>query len=176
MKGFQLLAILAIATLAVVFIVKFDQSSQPPQVTTIQKEPLNSQNTNAQANAVEAIPEETHYLFDIEDNGPEEIKKLLERARTISQQAGDIDKSVNIAMVIHGPDVDLFDKKNYQQHREIVDLAAHLEAEGVIDFKVCQTVANFRGIENTAFPSFMELVPFGPDELDRLEQQGFEKL
>ena len=88
----------------------------------------------------------THYLFDIANHEPEQIKTLLERAEALSDHAKSNNDQSKIAFVIHGPDVDLFDKKNYKTNKEIVDMAARLDAFDVIDFKVCQTAADSRGI------------------------------
>lgn len=116
---------------------------------------------------------DTYYLFDVVDNGPEKLQKLLQRAEVLSKQASETEHKLTIAMVIHGPDMDIFDKKNYLKQKKLVDTAARLEADGVIDFKVCQTIARSRGIKESSFPAFMEMVPFAPAEIDRLEAEGY---
>ncbi len=114
-----------------------------------------------------------HYLFDLVDHTPEQIKHLLERAEILSKAGNATDEKSRIAMVIHGPDVEIFNKKNYSKNKDIIDLAARLDASDIIDFKVCQVTADSRGIKESSFPSFMEMVPFAPDEIDRLENEGF---
>lgn len=149
-----------------------------PSDTIVGQPPIDVQNRpiESETESTQLAGEERHYLFNIQSHSPEEIKMLLERAEYLSSQAESDDENIKIAMVMHGPDMDIFDKKNYQKHMEIVDLAARLEASGVIDFKVCKTVATIRGIPDGSFPSFIEMVPFAPDELDKLEQQGFIEL
>ena len=119
---------------------------------------------------------ETYYLFDVADNGAEKIKSLLLRAETLSNQAKSINEKSRVAMVIHGPDIEIFDNQNYNKNKEIVDLAARLDAFDVIDFKVCKTAADSRGISESSFPPFMEMVPFSPDEITRLESEGYVEL
>ncbi|MFK8067793.1 MAG: DsrE family protein [Gammaproteobacteria bacterium] len=119
---------------------------------------------------------ETHYLFNIADNGPEQIKTLLERAESLSTEAKYNNMNSRIAMVIHGPDIKIFENKNYQTNKEIVDLAARLDAQNVIDFKVCKVSANSRGIKDSSLPAFMEIVPFSVTEIKRLEKQGYIQL
>ncbi len=120
--------------------------------------------------------EGTYYLFDLVDHEPEEIKQLLERAEALSKASKAGNKKTRIAMVIHGPDIEIFDKKNYGDHKELVDLAARLDATDIIDFKVCQVTADSRGINEKSFPSFMEMVPFAPDEIEKLEDEGYVEL
>ncbi len=119
---------------------------------------------------------ETYYLFDVADNGPEKVKTLLERAEALSKETESNHAESRIAMVIHGPDINIFDKKNYEKNKEIVDLAARLDASDVIDFKVCKTAADSRGISESSFPAFMEMVPFSADEIERLEDEGYVEL
>ena len=118
----------------------------------------------------------THYLFDLVEHEPDQIKQLLKRAESISETAKITNKESRIAMVIHGPDIEFFDKNNYNENKELIDLAARLDASNIIDFKVCQVTADSRGIKESSFPSFMEIVPFAPDEIDRLENEGYVEL
>jgi intracellular sulfur oxidation DsrE/DsrF family protein len=43
----------------------------------------------------------------------------------------------------------------------------------VVDVRICQTMIGMRGIEQTDIPSFIEQVPYGPGEVERLKQQGY---
>jgi len=117
--------------------------------------------------------DETHYLFDLVDHEPWQIQQLLERAELISKRQ---EVTSRIVFVIHGPDIEKFDKNNYGQNKTIIDLAAKLDATNVIDFKVCQVTADSRGINESSFPPFIELVPFAPDEIDRLNKKGYVEL
>ncbi len=133
-------------------------------------------NTNQPLVNQEKMIQGTHYLFDLIDHEPEQLKRLLERAESLSKTATDGNEKSRIAMVIHGPDVEIFEKKNYNKNKELIDLAAKLDASDIIDFKVCQVTADSRGINESSFPSFMEMVPFAPDEIDRLEDEGYVEL
>ncbi len=113
------------------------------------------------------------YLFDVSRHGPEQIEALLRRAEAMSQEAQEKDESVEIAMVLHGPDIEIFASSNYEKYGSIVDLAARLDESRVIDFKVCQVTAENRGLSETDFPAFIEVVPLGPAEISRLGEQGY---
>lgn len=117
-----------------------------------------------------------HYLLDVSDNNPNQIKELLDRAEKLSTSSEPNEKASKVVMVIHGANVELFDKKNYFQNKSLIDQAARLDAFDVIDFKICQTAAASRGIKKTSFPSFLEVVSFAGYEIDRLEAKGYVEL
>lgn len=154
-----------------------DQQSPHQAVSTEIEEPLSiEQSSDYQQNDVNHKVRDTHYLFDLVDHEPEQIKQLLKRAESLSKTDNPTNQQSRIAMVIHGPDIEFFDKKNYEDNKELIDLAARLDASDIIDFKVCQVTADARGIKASSFPSFMEIVPFAPDEIDRLENEGYVEL
>jgi len=162
----RLLTLILLFVLTGLFLFK---KNQPTSETSI---PASSQHLKASQQEVEG----TYYLFDLVNHEPKQIKQLLKRAESLSQVSHVENKKTRIAMVIHGPDIEIFDKKNYGHHKELVDLAARLDASDIIDFKVCQVTADSRGINEKSFPSFMEMVPFAPDEIERLEEEGYVEL
>ena len=102
---------------------------------------------------------------------------VLERAQdTYDNLPASLQGGLNIAMVIHGPDVDYFAIDKYDQYKELVDLAAKLDAFGFVDMKMCTASARSRGFANDKFPPFIELVPYGPQEISRLQQDGYTQL
>ncbi|MCC7412238.1 MAG: DsrE family protein [Gammaproteobacteria bacterium] len=121
------------------------------------------------------IDAHTRYLFDVHDHGPEEFTALLRRAGELAA-AGGTGGGARVAVVLHGPDIELFARRNYQRYEAIVDLAAALEQREVIDFKACQTAARSHGLEDTDLPEFIDMVPYGPDELERLRRAGYVEL
>ncbi|MBI1732489.1 MAG: DsrE family protein [Gammaproteobacteria bacterium] len=115
----------------------------------------------------------TRYLFVLDQHDDKDLLALLQRAdeiaRTSLQHFGDLD----IALVIHGPSVQLFTQSAYLEHRELIDLAARLDAFGVIDLKICETSLREAGIADADIPSFIERVPYAPDEMIRLTRNGY---
>ena len=82
-------------------------------------------------------------------------------------------EDARVILVLHGPEVDFFSIKNYDKYKDIVDQAARLDAFDVVDVRICQTMIGMRGIEQTDIPSFIEQVPYGPGEVERLKQEGY---
>jgi intracellular sulfur oxidation DsrE/DsrF family protein len=119
----------------------------------------------------------THYFFDVYGHSAAEIKALLNRAKeTHDSLPADLQDDVRIAMVLHGPDVAFFATDNYEQYKDLVDLAAKLDAFGFVDLKACAASIRSHGLQAEGFPPFIELVPYGPAEVSRLRSAGYVQL
>jgi len=119
----------------------------------------------------------TQYLFDVYGHSPEEVSALLMRAKDVYDNlSADLRNGLQIAMVVHGPDVEYFATENYAQHCPLVDLAASLDALGFVDLKVCVASIRAAGLDSSTFPPFIELVPYGPTEITRLKSAGYVEL
>lgn len=108
------------------------------------------------------------YLARIMLDSPEEVEKALLRAEELYKNGKVSDADNPLAFVLHGPEVEIFFKDNYEQYKSIVDLAARLSAFKVVDVKVCSNRLNRFGETKEALPAFVETVPFGPQEVERL--------
>lgn len=113
------------------------------------------------------------YLFRVTLHTPAELEKLLTRAEQLAATQRPADRRTGIALVLHGPEVEIFARRNYPMYRHIVDLAARLDSEGVVEVKMCQSEMRARGIGEQEVPGFVEFVPYGPDEEERLRRRGY---
>lgn len=113
------------------------------------------------------------YLFDISNHNIEELEALLRRAQDVTQLDSSNYGDLEIVMILHGPDIDWFTQQNYERNLELVDLAAKLDAFDIIDMKVCETAMSARGVKREDIPSFIETVPYAPDEMQRLLDEGY---
>ena len=120
---------------------------------------------------VEALPEKA--VLDISVHTIEGLKVLFDRAEQLAMMPRSKGEDASLVLVLHGPEVDFFSIKNYDKYKDIVDQAARLDAFDVVDVRICQTMIGVRGIEPMDIPSFIEQVPYGPGEVERLKQQGY---
>lgn len=120
-----------------------------------------------------ALNDGRNYAYDIVLHTPEQIHEVLQHAEQISAAPRPGNEKASIAMVLHGPEIDIFSIENYPKYRDIVDLAAKLDAYNVIEVKMCQTMMRKRGLKNENVPGFIELVPYAPEELEKLRQRGY---
>ena len=113
------------------------------------------------------------YLFDISNHSFEELESLLQRAEEISQFDKKNYDDLEIVMILHGPDIDWFTRKNQEKNRQLIELAAKLDEFDIIDMKVCETSMNSRGVKREDIPAFIESVPYAPDEMKKLTEEGY---
>ncbi len=162
-----------------------------PQVAPMNKEMLKKDTMNAapveMENTSSALAEvaqqgggntqfeigNTRYLFDISNHTPEEMQALLSRAEEIRETHADGYEELEIVLVLHGPDIDIFREQNYTRHKPLVDLAARLDAFDIIDMRICETTMSSMGVERSEVPAFIESVPYAPREISRLLDEGY---
>lgn len=114
------------------------------------------------------------YVARIYNDSPEEVAEALRRADQVYQSGAFPENSSPIAIVLHGPEVEIFFKEKYEEYKNIVDLAAKLSAFGVVDVRVCETQAGIMGRDRSSIHPFIGVVPFGPTEIKRLlDQQNY---
>lgn len=113
------------------------------------------------------------FMFSVTLHKREEIDSLLTRADSLSKTMRLNGNKSSIALILHGPEISLFTRKNYKKNRSIIDKAARLDSENVIQVKVCKTKMKELGIKDEDLPSFMEIIPYAPDEEKKLLDRGY---
>jgi len=113
------------------------------------------------------------FMFSVTLHKREEIDSLLTRADSLSKTMRVNGNKSAIALILHGPEIKLFTRQNYEKNRDIVDKAARLDGENVIQVKVCKTKMKELGIKDNDLPKFMEIIPYAPDEEKKLLDQGY---
>lgn len=112
-------------------------------------------------------------VLDVSVHTLEELRVLFDRAEQLAMTPRPEGEEASVILVLHGPEVEFFSIKNYEKYKDIVDQAARLDAFDVVDVKICQTMLNVQGVAREDIPSFIEQVPFGQGEIDRLVQEGY---
>jgi intracellular sulfur oxidation DsrE/DsrF family protein len=137
--------------------------------------------TGAGVDAPAALPESlllegdapARVVLDISVHTLEGLKVLFDRAEELAMRPQAQGEEASIVLVLHGPEVEFFSISNYEKYKDIVDQAARLDAFDVVDVKICQSMMGALGIGRDDIPSFIEQVPRGPGEIERLVQQGY---
>lgn len=113
------------------------------------------------------------FVADISVHTVEELEVLFDRIEQLLDRPRGADEAPLISVVLHGPEVDFFALQNYQQYKDIVDHAAKLSALGAVDINICRTQMRVRGLEPDQVPAFLNQVPYGPGEVERLLDEGY---
>lgn len=116
------------------------------------------------------------YLYDISEHSIEELQSLLQRAEEITQAGTEDLEDLEIVMILHGPDINWFTLDNYNENKELVDLAMRLDTFDIIDLKVCETAMEELEIDRNQIPTFIEPIPYAPNEIKRLSDDGYTHL
>ena len=119
----------------------------------------------------DAVPLGT--VLDVSVHSLDELRVLLERAEELAMRPQPPGEKAGIVLVLHGPEVEFFAISNYPRYKEIVDRAARLDAFDVVDVKICRTMMEKLGVEQADIPAFIEQVPYGPGEVERLVREGY---
>jgi len=123
-----------------------------------------------------AEPGSNGYVFSVTVSTAQQLDVVLDRAEEL-RALFDPAQHSRIAIVLHGNELQLFQKRNYSSNQSVVDRARLLDEDNIIDIKACQTMMRFLHIEQSELPSFIEQVPFAPAEIERLErEEGFTRL
>ncbi len=110
------------------------------------------------------------YYFDTAPTTLKDLDTLL------SDLASDSERKVPdtpLVVMLHGDHANVFVRENYAANRKRVDQAALLDAYGIIDVKMCATWMRLNDIQASDIPPFIDTVPFGPGEVDRLRKNGY---
>ena len=112
-------------------------------------------------------------VLDVSVHTIEGLRVLLDRAEELAMRPQAQGEEASVVLVLHGPEVEFFSIRNYEKYKDIVDQAARLDAFDVVDVKICQTMMGKQGIDRDDIPSFIEQVPLGPGEVERLTREGY---
>lgn len=116
------------------------------------------------------------YVFSVTVSSQQQLDVVLNRAEDL-RELFNPDEHGKIAIVLHGNELQLFQKDNYSSNQSMVERARLLDQDNIIDIKACQTMMRELQIEQSELPNFIEQVPFAPAEIERLQkEEGFTRL
>jgi len=164
MKRILLLLLVAVLLLVVLYL---DQSGLEPVTDVAESDSVSSKDVLPE----EELPKKA--VLDITVHTIDELKVLFDRAEEIALAPQPPGGEASVVLVLHGPEVEFFAISNYDKYKDIVDQAARLDAFDVVDVKICQTMMEIRGIPRDDIPAFIEQVPLGTVEVERLVREGY---
>jgi len=122
-----------------------------------------------------AAPEgEAAFVAKLNLHTTAEVEQMLKRAEMYVENIDQYPDFEPITVILHGPELRAFDRRNYKEFKEIVGLAARLEAFNIINVQVCEVQMMQDGISPGDLPAFVEMVPYGPAEEERLIKRGYQ--
>jgi intracellular sulfur oxidation DsrE/DsrF family protein len=110
------------------------------------------------------------YFAEVSVDDPGALADLLNRAEGLVNTTP---RPEPIVILLHGPEAEPFLRKNYTANRDVVNLAARLDAFKVVDVKVCETWMRDNQVDAEDMPAFIETVPYAPAAVEQLEEAGY---
>lgn len=164
MHRYMILIAIAVALAAFIY---SDRLGMDPMVGESQTVDTSAQLTESDV----SVPDRA--VLDITVHTVEELLVLLERAEQLAQSPRVSDQNASVVLVLHGPEVEFFSTRNYDRYKDVVDQAARLDSLDIVDVRICQTMMATRGIARDDIPPFIDQVPDGPVEVERLVGEGY---
>jgi intracellular sulfur oxidation DsrE/DsrF family protein len=109
--------------------------------------------------------------LEVSPEGSDDLKELLGTLQESLRTGLPADEP--IVVVLHGSEALPFTRSGYSRNRDLVDQAALLDAYNLIDVRMCETWMNENGIGRDEIPAFIEVIPYAPEEIRRLESEGY---
>ena len=110
--------------------------------------------------------------LEVSPDGSDDLTALLGELE-VSLASGLPVSTDPVVVVLHGSEAVSFTASGYHANRELVDRAARLDAYRLIDVRICETWMTDNGIERSEIPAFVEPVPYAPEEIERLQAEGY---
>lgn len=102
----------------------------------------------------------------------DELRSVLQRADEVAAKAS-YQNADPVVLVLYGDEISLFSRPRYRDNKALVDLAARLDAFNVVDLKVCEQWLGREGLSSADLPPFLQPVPDGHAEIQRMQLEGF---
>ena len=78
-----------------------------------------------------------------------------------------------VVVVLHGKEAFAFTRARYSEKKTLIDRAAMLDGYELLQVKMCATWMQANDIQRTDIPPFVEIIPYAPEEVKLLEDEGY---
>lgn len=109
-------------------------------------------------------------VYDVNYTDPQQLNALANFITNVNKVVPG--KSV---VVLHGPEIRVFAKENYEKYQPLVDKMAALSKSGV-SFRMCNNAMHAAGFEANDIIGFVTIIPAGFAEIIDLESKGYEPI
>lgn len=112
-------------------------------------------------------------VYDVAVDEPEAMEGVLDRVSFLNNQYEADPFDAHIVVVLHGAEMDIFARENFEEHEELARRAESLTQAGPIEFRICAAAASAYGYEVEDLHGFAEVVPMADAEIIELQQEGY---
>ena len=110
-------------------------------------------------------------VYDVNVKTLHAINGVLDRASFLSKITGADPFDSSIVLVLHGPEIPFFARKNYIKYKELMHRAQSLVESETLVIKMCKLAAEGHGLKPEQIHGFVKMVPMGDAEIIRLQNE-----
>jgi len=121
--------------------------------------------------AVAPLLTDAPVYLEVSPEGEDDLASLFDTLEAAMDESLTIDEPV--VVVLHGSEALAFTRQGNAAQSPLVDRAARLKAYDLIDLRMCETWMAANGIDKTDLPPFVDTVPYAPEEIRRLLDEGY---
>lgn len=114
---------------------------------------------------------ESRSYLEVSPSGRDDLNALITTLEGLLDEGLPMEDPV--VVVLHGSEANSFTSRGYQENRGLVDRAARLSAYRLIEVRMCETWMTENGVQSNDLPAFVDTVPYAPEEIERLETEGY---
>jgi intracellular sulfur oxidation DsrE/DsrF family protein len=111
-------------------------------------------------------------VFDIREHDPEALNWVLPRLATYLRIIRQTRPGLPVALVAHGEEIALLTRRAAGTHRELHAELRRLREAG-LTIHVCAGFARQIGLDESDFPAYVDVVPYGPAQVQDYKEMGY---
>lgn len=112
-------------------------------------------------------------MFLVMEQDPEALEWVLPRVTHYTRQLHSRWKDLPVIVLSHGDEMFALQEEYRALYPEIHRQARDLVEDQQVDFMVCGAFASLEDVPPSAFPDFIDVVPFGPAEIENYRQLDY---
>jgi intracellular sulfur oxidation DsrE/DsrF family protein len=115
-------------------------------------------------------------VFEIADRDPQALEYALPWVRRAAEQLEERFPGVPMALVTHGQEMFALQEKDKERNLALHEQVQSLKRDKGIPVHVCETFAGRRGLGPEAFPSYIDVAPSGPSQINNYIALDYQRL
>jgi len=115
-------------------------------------------------------------VFEIVDRDPQALEFALPWVRQAAEKIEERFPGVPMALVTHGQEMFALQEKDRQRNAALHEQVQSLKRDRNIPVHVCETYAGWKGVAPEAFPSYIDVAPSGPAQINNYIALDYQRL
>ena len=113
-------------------------------------------------------------IFTVREYDEDALYWVLPRVEQYMLELRQRFPKLQIAMMSHGDEIISLSQENKHKHKTTHKLLQKLVTQNNLLFHICGTMAHMSGLDPDDFPDYVDVVPYGPAQVEDYLSLGFE--